>query len=91
LRRWYACDGEASQQAATCTYRVLGAEALAEPERFTQRPRTRTDVNRVFLSYSHRDADVLERLLVHLRPLERDGLIDVWSDQRIAAGCWSSP
>lgn len=39
-----------------------------------------------FLSYSHKDQETLERLSIHLRPLERLGLIDPWSDKRIRAG-----
>ena len=41
---------------------------------------------RLFISYSHLDADCLTRLLVHLRPLERQGLVDCWSDKKIRAG-----
>ncbi len=41
---------------------------------------------RVFLSYSRHDKDYLDRLLVHLKPLERDGLIDLWVDARLQAG-----
>lgn len=41
---------------------------------------------RLFISYSHSDADCLQRLLVHLKPLERAGLIDCWSDLKIRAG-----
>jgi hypothetical protein len=41
---------------------------------------------KVFVSYSHRDREWLERLLVHLAVLERRGLIHVWSDTRIAVG-----
>jgi hypothetical protein len=41
---------------------------------------------KVFLSYSHRDREWLERLLEHLAVLERWGLIHSWSDTRIAAG-----
>jgi hypothetical protein len=45
----------------------------------------------LFVSYSHKDSRWLERLLVHLRPLERDGHIDIWSDKRIDPGVnWSA-
>ncbi len=40
----------------------------------------------IFISYSHRDKAFLERLLVHLKPLERQGLIDSWVDTRLLAG-----
>ncbi|MCK9897237.1 TIR domain-containing protein [Frankia sp. AgB32] len=39
-----------------------------------------------FICYSHRDSRWLERLVVHLSPLERAGLLDVWSDRRISLG-----
>ena len=41
---------------------------------------------RVFLSYSHRDVHWLERIRVHLRPLERLGLLGVWDDKSIKPG-----
>jgi hypothetical protein len=41
---------------------------------------------KVFISYSHADSAYLQRILVHLRPLERAGLIDPWSDTRLHAG-----
>jgi hypothetical protein len=41
---------------------------------------------KVFVSYSHRNAAALERLLTHLRPVVRDHEIDVWDDTRIRAG-----
>jgi hypothetical protein len=41
---------------------------------------------RVFLSYSHRDAQLCERFLVHLSQLRRQGLIEPWHDRRITAG-----
>ena len=39
--------------------------------------------NSVFVSYSHRDRRWLERLQVHLRPLERDFGITIWDDTRM--------
>lgn len=39
-----------------------------------------------FVSYSHSDVECLERLQVHIRPLEKEGVIDVWSDLKISAG-----
>lgn len=44
------------------------------------------DQNRVFISYSHEDVRYLKRLRVHLRPLERNHVIEVWDDTRISPG-----
>lgn len=40
----------------------------------------------IFISYSHNDSEYLERLMVHLKPLQRQGLIDPWVDTRLLAG-----
>ncbi len=40
---------------------------------------------KVFISYSHTDVKWLERLKVHLTPLEREGII-VWDDTKIVPG-----
>jgi TIR domain len=53
------------------------------PGRSTKSPPRRRSV---FISYSHEDDAFLHRLLVHLRPLERDGLLDLWSDTNIKPG-----
>jgi len=42
--------------------------------------------DRVFISYSHRDAKWLQRLQVHFAPFERDGKILRWDDTMIAPG-----
>lgn len=41
---------------------------------------------RIFISYSHADAPCLDRLLVHLKPIERRSTILCWSDKRIRPG-----
>ena len=40
----------------------------------------------VFVSYSHRDADLRRGLEAHLAPLRRQGAIRNWWDGRIAPG-----
>jgi hypothetical protein len=40
----------------------------------------------VFVSYSHRDKAWLERVQVHLKPLARDGNLELWDDTRIKSG-----
>ena len=45
-----------------------------------------TAPHKVFISYSRKDRESLQRLETFLKPLERDGLIDAWSDTRIQAG-----
>jgi hypothetical protein len=41
---------------------------------------------KVFISYSHHDSSWAERLLVHLRPLELQSNIELWTDTRIKPG-----
>lgn len=61
--------------------------AIDNPEAF--RGQTEAETPRaptVFISYAHEDRAYLDRLLVRLKPLKRQGLIDPWSDQELAAG-----
>lgn len=41
---------------------------------------------KVFIAYSRKDVDLMSRLRTHLKILERNNLIDVWSDSEIEAG-----
>ena len=41
---------------------------------------------KIFISYSHRDEDLKNRLVEHLSGLQRQGLVDVWHDRRISPG-----
>ncbi|MDH5631072.1 MAG: toll/interleukin-1 receptor domain-containing protein [Gammaproteobacteria bacterium] len=45
-----------------------------------------TKRTQIFVSYSHADSEHLQRLKVHLRPFERQSLVDVWADTKINAG-----
>jgi hypothetical protein len=45
-----------------------------------------SDRPKLFISYSHVDTACLDRLLVHLKPLERSNSIICWSDKRIRTG-----
>lgn len=65
--------------------RAMVSEALADPISYrsaANKPTTET----VFISYAHADRDYMDRLHVHLAPLRREGLIDLWNDRRIQAG-----
>src|SRR5712692_7930174 len=41
---------------------------------------------KIFFCYAHEDEPLLKKLKTHLRPLQRQGLIDVWHDRDISAG-----
>lgn len=61
-------------------------QALKQPGEFHT---DRASVQRkqcVFISYSHSDVEYLDRLLVHLKPLEKDGLLELWVDTKLRAG-----
>jgi len=63
--------------------------AIEHPEDFMPTalaPKPKDSRPTVFISYSRADRKWLTRLLVHLKPVEREKLLDVWADTRIAAG-----
>ena len=60
--------------------------ALEHPDTFSRLPKPDPEITSVFVSYSHQDKQFLDRLLVHLRPLHKEGRIELWSDNRLKAG-----
>ena len=40
----------------------------------------------IFCCYAHEDEQLLNKLKTHLKPMQRQGLIDVWHDRDISAG-----
>lgn len=61
-------------------------DAIKNPKKFSVTPKSSSKDNNVFISYSHKDTDYLDRLLVHLRPPEKQGFIDFWVDTKLKAG-----
>ena len=41
---------------------------------------------RLFISYSHKDETLREKLGDHLSSLQREGVIDAWTDRKIVPG-----
>ncbi len=41
---------------------------------------------KIFISYSHADETLRDRLAVHLKPMQREGLIEPWHDRRLLPG-----
>lgn len=46
----------------------------------------KTERMKVFVSYSHVDKELKDRLVKHLRPLEHENLVEVWVDHQIKPG-----
>ena len=62
-------------------------EAIENPSKFKSvTSSSSSESPKAFISYSHADKDYLKRLLVHLKPLEKKRLLDVWEDSKIKIG-----
>jgi hypothetical protein len=40
----------------------------------------------IFICYARKDKELLNDLKAHLRPLQRQGLIEAWDDGEVSAG-----
>jgi internalin A len=61
---------------------VIDRRELLDKNKFMEKPVRK----QVFISYSHKDAEWLDRLLTMLKPLTRSGQLAVWADTQIKAG-----
>jgi nucleoside 2-deoxyribosyltransferase len=78
-----ARDDNFSNRLATYLKPLLSDQAAVKTKSLL---REKAKQHKVFVSYSHADRDFLDRLLVHLKPLERDGKLEIWSDTHLRAG-----
>lgn len=65
------------------------ANTLKSPENYNANLRKKDSVKnikKIFVSYSHVDNKYLDRLKVHIKPLERNNLVELWSDTLIMSG-----
>ncbi|OPY72857.1 MAG: Glyceraldehyde-3-phosphate dehydrogenase 3 [Syntrophorhabdus sp. PtaU1.Bin002] len=71
----------------TSQERIAGP-AQSGPPNSGNSPNSKTDEKTisVVVSYSHHDAWLLKRLRIHIKPLEREGIIDYWDDGRLHSG-----
>lgn len=74
--------GKRPRTAAAYCERI--ARALASPPSAAVSPPQQR--SRVFISYSRADTEWFNQVMVHLRSLERERQVDVWSDARLQAG-----
>jgi hypothetical protein len=61
-------------------------KAINNPHDFIISKKERNTKPKAFISYSHANKEYLSRLMVHLKPLEKKGLIDIWKDTDIQIG-----
>jgi CheY-like chemotaxis protein len=68
---------------------AMSGTSAIPPQQFVETPQPiETEVKpiEVFISYSHRDAELRDELVTHLALLKRQGLIQVWTDREITGG-----
>lgn len=68
------------------TFSEIPASLPEDSPRRQSAERTRKKAIKVFISYSHKDADLLTQLHEHLSALKRQGLLDAWTDREIHPG-----
>ncbi|MBK7132264.1 MAG: toll/interleukin-1 receptor domain-containing protein [Bacteroidales bacterium] len=67
-------------------FEVLEIDEIEIPYEIVGKDIVKSKGNKIFICYSHKDHSYLERLMIHLKPLEKKGLVDIWVDTRLKAG-----
>ena len=83
--RFHEVDGNGVLTDLSVRDLLLGL-ASEDPNKGSPREPLKMEAPRVFISYSHRDEPLLKRLEVHLKVLQRQGLVRGWHDRRIDVG-----
>lgn len=79
-------EGKAPKREIRAEEAILAEKIEAVRDALLIREGQKKPKGKVFISYSHADTGCLERLLIHLKPLERAKAIAYWSDQQIRVG-----
>lgn len=83
----FIANGQNEIQCQKQPYQMVNILGLIDDVSETSRQLKRANRDKVFVSYSHKDKDVLERVRIHLKVLESEGvLLDLWDDTQIKAG-----
>lgn len=83
VRLWEEYDKRARKLLGRDTAGPPAAAASGRKDALVTRSEPRTHV---FVSYSHQDAEWLKRLQIHLKPMIRQGTLDLWDDSKIKPG-----
>jgi GTPase SAR1 family protein len=68
-------------------YQMVNVRSLFDDVAASKTTRRLEKRDKVFVSYSHKDKDILERVQTHLKVLESEGAsLDLWDDTQIKAG-----
>lgn len=83
---FYGIESSQQRQEFSRTLTQSIVHAFENPEHYSRKTERERKANSVFISYSHVDKEYLDRLQIHLKPLHKKGVIELWDDTRIKTG-----